>query len=432
MQPASTNIHIPPEIVELFVDELALQHDHSSKAALRACALVSKGVHDRVACHLFSTINLIQKDGWGVKKMTERLEDLLQLLTNNPGIGPRIRTFSLETKAPHEHLNFDFMNLEMHMLPAILRPLIHLEKLSFRNLQGTVRFSLLGEPLVPVFKELLKSPSLSSLELRNIDAFPLKLLTSCTGLKNICLTNPLMEHDYDDYLDMPKPPSTPLLFPFMLESAVFFDSAPAIEGLLGSCNALSSQVFCRLRHLTVAFHSHKDILTAWGIMLQASESLEVLTISRLTNSNYVNLVENPVDLSLLHALRCVDVIIGTGNGTTTPKALCKLFTTKESASNIELIRFNLNYGGVVAGDEELLFRSDRGWSALDEALTSGKYGALKNVVLKLSLNYQWSTAAIVEAQKATIISYARRMLPMVRASTKLRVWVKMINMTAKE
>ncbi|KAF8155505.1 hypothetical protein B0H34DRAFT_798682 [Crassisporium funariophilum] len=426
MQPASTDIHIPPEIVELFVDELALQHDHSSKAALRACALVSKGVHNRVAYHLFSTINIVQRNrSDGLLRMFGRLKDLLQLLTDNPSIGPRIRTFSLETWIQREPPISEFGYFKMHMLPDVLQRLVNLNMLCFNNRHDTIRFSQLGGYLVAIFKELSKSPSLSRIKLRNIDVSPLKLLTSCNGLKTLCLVIPII-HVHNR--NTPLPPSIQDPFPFMLESAEFCNGAPAVKELLLPCNALTSKVFCRLKNLTVAFRSHEDILTAWGIMLQASESLESLTVSSFVDSNYLDLIGNPVDLSLIHTLRFVDVTIYAESGTEFPMSVCKLFTIRESANNIENIKINLQCGMDGDGGGES-FWSTRGWSALDEALTCGRYGALKNLVLKLRLNYQWSTPAIIEAQKATIISYARRILPMVIASTKFRIVVQVTAMT---
>ncbi|KAF8960965.1 hypothetical protein BDZ97DRAFT_1830614, partial [Flammula alnicola] len=55
----SVSHSIPPEILDLFIDELAQSSDKSvSRAALHACSLVSPAFCRRAQHHLLSEINL--------------------------------------------------------------------------------------------------------------------------------------------------------------------------------------------------------------------------------------------------------------------------------------------------------------------------------------------------------------------------------------
>ena len=241
----------PPEILDLFVDELGLAiGDRRSRAALLACTLVNKRFYYRTSSHLFSSLSI------STHRSPERLNGLLDILNSHPDLARRIRSFTIES------LRNQLDSAEC--LSAIFRQLSHLQKFGW-----TGDFAMPDETTIKAITSSI-CPSLcnlTALHLESIRNFPLSFFSGCRHLESLTLIRVL-----------------------------FAKIGPETR---------SDSLFSSLRRLEISGGGlwQKDMEAIRVIMTQAAPSLTTLILSqtRLNNCRYSNIPDSNTCLSL-HSL----------------------------------------------------------------------------------------------------------------------------------
>ena len=169
---------LPPEILDLFLDELGLAiGDRRSRAALLACTLVNRQFYYQASSHLFSSLSI------STHRSPERLNTLLDILNTNPDLARRIRSFKVE--GIKNRLD------SAECLSAVFRQLYHLQKFGW-----TGNFAMPDETTIAaitssICPSLRNFPYLTVLHLENIRNFPLSFFSACRQLESLSLSRVL-------------------------------------------------------------------------------------------------------------------------------------------------------------------------------------------------------------------------------------------------
>ena len=164
----------PPEILDLFLDELGLAiGDRRSRAALLACTLVNRQFYFQASAHLFSSLSI------STHRSPERLNALLDILNKHPDLARRIRSFTIES------LKNRLDSAEC--LSAVFRQLYHLQKFGW-----TGNFAMPDETTITaitssICPSLCNFPYLTALHLKSIRNFPLSFFSACRHLESLTL-----------------------------------------------------------------------------------------------------------------------------------------------------------------------------------------------------------------------------------------------------
>ena len=158
----------PPEILDLFLDELGLTiKDPKSYEALLACILVNRQFHHKATSYIFSSLTISRR------RSQKRLRTLCDILIVNPDIARHIRSFTLEGG----------LSL-IEPLPDVFKQLSHLQE--FRWI-CRVRNWDHEDTIAGSIENLCNPRSLTTLHLEKIDNFPLSLLSPCCCLESLTL-----------------------------------------------------------------------------------------------------------------------------------------------------------------------------------------------------------------------------------------------------
>lgn len=242
----------PPEILDLFLDELAMG-DRKSRAALLACTLVNRRFYYRASSHLFSSLTI------SAHRSPERLNTLLDILNTHPDLARRIRSITIESLKNRVD--------SAECLSAVVGQLYHLQKFGW-----TGNFAMPDETTIAaitssVCPSLCNFPYLTALHLESIRNFPLSFFSACRHLESLTLVRVL-----------------------------FAKIGP---------ETWSDSPFSSLRRLKISGGGlwQKDMEAIRIIMIQAAPSLTTLILSqtRLNDCRYGNIPDSNTCLSL-HSL----------------------------------------------------------------------------------------------------------------------------------
>jgi len=76
-------LNLPPEILDLFIDQLETFCEQDARAAFQSCNMVCKALQGRARHHLFKRIMLLTRKG---KDFSRRMENLLEILKPVGGV----------------------------------------------------------------------------------------------------------------------------------------------------------------------------------------------------------------------------------------------------------------------------------------------------------------------------------------------------------
>lgn len=334
----------PPEILDLFLDELGLDiGDRSSRAALFACTLVNRLFYYRASSHLFSSVSI------STHRSPERLNALLDILNTHPGLAPRIRSLTVESLKELDSAEC--------LLSAVFKQLYHLQKFGW-----TGNFAMPDETTITaitssICPSLCNSPYLTELHFESIRNFPLSFFSACHHLESLTLIRVL-----------------------------FAKIEPETS---------SDSLFSSLRRLKISGGGlwQRDMEAIRIIMTQAAPTLTTLILSqtRLNDCRYGN-IPIPTIVYLFLASRFLLKL----NSTVFPvlrsiQISCVIY----NSSLPTFIPQYLNYSAPVINQIEIKFswafrrfinpdQLAKGWSSIDDTLSSPKYPALKTLDVAFS------------------------------------------------
>lgn len=167
----------PPEIFDLFLDELGLAiGDRRSRAALLACTLVNKRFYYRASSHLFSSLSTAQRS-------SERLNALFDILNIHPDLARCIRSFTIESRK--NRLD------SAECLSAVFRQLLHLQKFVWKGDFAMPDETTLTAITSSICPSLCNFHYLTALHLESIRNFPLSFFSACRHLESLTLVRVL-------------------------------------------------------------------------------------------------------------------------------------------------------------------------------------------------------------------------------------------------
>ncbi|KAF9482419.1 hypothetical protein BDN70DRAFT_875175 [Pholiota conissans] len=191
MQPIHSPI--PPEILELFIDEVGKKSEKLEFwATLQACALVSRVFRNRAHHHLFSSISFVQRPYSTPTRTLTRLWKFRELVHSGmnfaglTGVLYHLRALALIIDGSI----FDaYRILEDGDIAQLLRDVqVHSHSLESLTLQGS-SYPIVWTNLTPTFRRALKdlcrsSPSMTTLNLENMVGVPNALLKG-TNIRHV-------------------------------------------------------------------------------------------------------------------------------------------------------------------------------------------------------------------------------------------------------
>lgn len=367
-------LKFPPEILDLFLDELGLDiGDRRSRAALLACTLVNRLFYYRASSHLFSSISI------STHRSPERLNALLHILKTHPDLAPRIRSLTVKSV---EKLD------SAECLSAVFRQLYHLQKFGW-----TGNFAMPDETTITaitssICPSLCNSPYLTELHLESIRNFPLSFFSTCRHLESLTLIRVL-----------------------------FAKIGP---------EARSDSFFLSLKRLKISGGGlwQRDMGAIRIIMTRAAPTLTTLVLSqtRLNDCRYGDiLIRTIVYLSI--ASRFLLKL----NSTVFPvlksiQISCVIYNN----SLPTFIPQYLNYSAPVINQIQIKFswafrrfinpdQLAKGWSPIDDTLSSPKYPALK------TLDVAVSEEGDPVSSELKVRTFLNQILPVSRSETGVKI-----------
>jgi hypothetical protein len=172
----------PPELLELFVDEVAASTNRPHRAAtLKSCSLASTCISKRARSHLFSTVSLRWTNKRGLTVVMKKRSLLLKQLMESD---PILITFIRVLEVYIDDCSDEGMQ-EEYGLPAIITTLyssprsrLHSFSLSSFKFRFTPWDSL-PTAFRAALSNLCQSGSLKSLSLSHLQGIPCRLISKC-------------------------------------------------------------------------------------------------------------------------------------------------------------------------------------------------------------------------------------------------------------
>jgi hypothetical protein len=365
----------PPEILDLFLDELALDiGDRRSRAALLACTLVNRPFYYRASSHLFSSISI------STHRSPERLNTLLDILITHPDLALRIRSFTLESL--RKRLD------STGCLSAVFRRLYHLQKFGW-----TGNFAMPDETTITaitssIFPSLCNSPYLTVLHLESIRNFPLSFFSACRHLESLTLIRVL-----------------------------FAKIGPETR---------SESLFSSLRRLYISGGGlwQRDMGAIRIIMTRAAPSLTTLILSqtRLNDCRYGNILIPTIvyhsiasrfllklNSTVFPVLKSIQISCVIYNGSL-PTFIPQYLNYSAPVINQIQIKFSWAFRRFINPDQLA-----QGWSPIDETLSSPKYPALKTV------DVTFSEESDPVSSELKVRTFLNQILPVTRSETGVKI-----------
>ena len=163
---------LPLETIQVIINTLA--EDNNDHITLKACSLTCQTLLHLCRKHIFASITL---DGHNLANPKPKTVHFINLISTTPEIADYIQ--QLEFYISNEEF-------EQPLLPGILKTITKLDSLTIRWPRFQRQWHT--NPLRPAILHLLHLPTLTHLDLEDINEFIVSDLTPCTSLKSLRLS----------------------------------------------------------------------------------------------------------------------------------------------------------------------------------------------------------------------------------------------------
>ncbi|KIM39568.1 hypothetical protein M413DRAFT_193391 [Hebeloma cylindrosporum] len=296
--PESERPILPQEIIDTIIEELGFHIASDLKTrsiefkTLQNCALVSRSFRSGATHWLFVRANL--RGRWNDETwIHKRVEKFLEILIANPSIGGSVRDLLIQTTQG----DLDFWLQDNTTLVAILGRLSQIRRFTLRYGFKPCNWETLPLKTVTALQCAIQSPSVRSLELREIHEFPWFILAGCGTLKELAISRVRASPRHlSIHADGPS-----TVVP-ILESLYIIGPYSTTESLVS--NSITAPMFSQLRILSVGLHRSSETESAAKFFSQVAQTLETLNVIALNDTLIDD--EDPlyqIDLTQLPALR---------------------------------------------------------------------------------------------------------------------------------
>ncbi|KAF9528649.1 hypothetical protein CPB83DRAFT_854028, partial [Crepidotus variabilis] len=222
---------LPNELAHLIIDHLScgltsvkptILYRPSVLKPLLNCSLVSRSFHDRIAHHLFAHLTISQNMVQPGSQSRRTVSGLFDLLKGDPHFSTRVRSLKLYlpsriTFEPTASSAYQTQNLS-----ALLNRLTRLSSFLVLVLgPSTCQFAHLPMEVKVAFENILRTPSLTHIQMQGVSGLPADFFEGCVALKKLeCYTSPWFDDgDADGSPSSASGPSHGIAVPFRLRVA---------------------------------------------------------------------------------------------------------------------------------------------------------------------------------------------------------------------
>ncbi|KAF9474351.1 hypothetical protein BDN70DRAFT_908536 [Pholiota conissans] len=386
-----TQSTLPQELIESIIDELGHEDDTE---ALKQCSLVSRAFVYQSQRYLFRAIDLDRR--LPRKKYYQRFH---RLIGTRPHIGEHVRELRLGDNGEDDFDGSDVSWISStKTLPHSLQLLPRLESFSLTFNSELTPWKSLPADLRSSIGRLFRLPTLHTVALEFITAFPPQLLMSLGQMRTLSLS--CVEVDPM----APLPADTEYMqsrWGMALENLFLRGTSPATISVIAS--ALGSATSPTLRRLTVTPTFESGFSDAIGELIkQSGENLK--TFEWLPSIHFASSA-GPIYLASLPHLRSLRFAVSfrrTHANGPFPEVLRLLGQLSHEPNSIESIIIDCHC--VRVGD-----KIATEWRPLDKVLSKPAFDALKQIRVRLST----STTSAMERHKFTLAF--QDLLPMLQS-----------------
>jgi len=274
ISPELSILRLPQEVIDIIVDELGSRftsnfNTHSIEfQTLQNCALISRSFRFRATRWVFFHVRFDSGRWRDTTWLHKRAEGFLKLLISNPSIGGSVRELFIKT-SPR---SIDFWIQDNPSLISILGRLSQIQRFDLRYGMQLINWQILPRNTATALRCTIQSPSITFLELHDIDGFPWSILAGCSTLKNLVISRVRASRRH---VIIP-----PTVAP-MLESLCITNAYSATESLLS--NPITVRMFSQLRILSVGFHLSGETRDAARFIIKVAQTLETLNVISLND-----------------------------------------------------------------------------------------------------------------------------------------------------
>ncbi|KAF8997645.1 hypothetical protein BDQ17DRAFT_1363163 [Cyathus striatus] len=350
---------VPPDIVDLIIDEVALLNNTSSRfPALKSCSLACRYFLESSRRHLFHSLTLSSK-------FQNKILALHDILTSSPGISTHIRKLHLLLN-PRNSIHAD-----QNSLPKLLHMLNNITTFALRFDSTNMRYSWLEltSAMQEALYAILQSPSIIHLSISNVHELPKSLRTCLASIPTITLSSVSFQ-TAGNTEDIPDQPSNP------------FSSTRCIRNLtISNVSLETSQPL--LDALSIS-HGELETLLCYDDG-DPNRSMEVATMILQRCGDFLTKLEcwnmdvaRQLDISTVPRLHTIKLL---ANFTSQiPIPLCYIRQILETPSEKNEIKEV--FLGILLSQ---LSSYETDWKSLDSLLTGPKFTQLKKVNFKVDL-----------------------------------------------